>query len=153
MTEAIKDYIAKLPSDEEKCWSILRKVGENNHVLDSKADYPLLTEQNVATFYLVGDKETVTDEESWEKTETFTITHLEFIDWGILPDDDDEDVEELTEEQVTEAVQEMVRELLDLEIGDYEHSYYNSFHGYNFYIAPLKDAIVVIRKGDEVTIA
>jgi hypothetical protein len=150
MTDKIKDYIRKMPSADGDAWQLLKKVSDKFD-MDGKFSSPFFVAQNIATFFLVGDDKTETNEETEEKTETFTITHLEFIDWGILPDDNDEDVGELTKEQVAEAVQEMVLELLDLEIGEHEHAYYNSYNGWNLYRAPLKDAVVVVRKGEEVT--
>jgi hypothetical protein len=152
MTDAIKDYIAKMPKHEHWGWQWIQKVRREEDIT-GKYKNPLASFENCATFYLAGDDNTEYNDETGERTDTFTITHLEFIDWGILPDGDDEDIDELTEEQVAEAVQEMVRELLDLEIGEHEHAYYNSYNGWNLYRAPLKEAIVIVRKGEEVTVA
>ena len=150
MTEQIKDYIAKMPSADDDGWRLLKRVSDKFD-LDGKFQTPFFKAENVATFYLVGEDQSDTNDETGETKETFTITHLEFIDWGILPEGEEE--EELTDEQIAEAGQEVVREVLDLEIGAHEHAFYNSFNGFNLYRAPLKNAIVVVRKGNEVTLA
>jgi hypothetical protein len=150
MTEAIRDYIAKMPSADGDGWRLLKRVSDKLD-LEGKFKAPFFEAESVGTFYLVGEVQAETNEETGETTETFTITHLEFIDWGILPEDEEE--EELTDEQIAEAVQEVVNDLLDFEIGAHEHAYYNSFHGFNLYRAPLKNTIVVVRKGNEVTLA
>lgn len=151
MTDAIKDYIAKMPKHEHWGWQWIKEVRNADH-LKGKISNPFHKEESVATFFLVGEDSVETDEETGETTDTFTITHLEFLDWGILPDDDDEEAEELSDDQIAEIVQDTVLGLLDLEIGEHEHAFYYDYIGVNLYRAPLKNAIVVVRQGNEVTL-
>jgi hypothetical protein len=152
MTDKIKDYIAKMPKHEHWGWQWIKEV-KNGDDMSGKIKNPFHEAEGIATFFLVGDDKTERNEETGEKTETFTITHLEFIDWGIIPDADDYEDIKITPEDEVEIVRQLIFDILELEVGDHKPAHYNSYNGWNLYRAPLKDAIVVVRKGEEVTIA
>ena len=143
MTEAIRNYINSL--SKEKLWNCLHE-GDALY-MPKKNDHPLHTEKNVATFYLVGYIDEIeTEEDGLNIKNKVTITAIEFWDWGILPETDEEDEDdELSEEQIQEVVADSITEILDIEVEDYKHAYYNSFRGLNLYRAPLKKPIVLLR--------
>jgi len=146
MTEAIRDYIKSFSL--ENLWDILHEG--DAYYMPVKNKYPLCTEQDVASIYLVGDIERIDEEEEddWIIRRKVTITAIEFWDWGILPDDDEDDEgEEIvrTEEQIQEIVAEVLSQILEVEVGDYKWAFYDSFRGVNLYRAPLKTPIVLLR--------
>jgi len=145
MTEAIREYIKGL--SKEKLWVCLHEGDAIN--MPKKHEYPLHTERNVATFYLVGDIEEIEPgEDDLTVKDKVTITAIEFWDWGLRPESyEDEEGEEIkwSEEEIQEIVADGISEILDLEVGDHEQAYYESYQGFNLYRAPLKTPIVLIR--------
>lgn len=148
MTESIREYIKGIPSEQlQDCLIEMDQLS-----VSMKTKHPLHQETDVATLYLVGEVEEVeSPEEEMLVKKKVTITAIEFIDWGIIPDreydESDGEESEWTDEQIQELVAEQVQELLDLEVGNYEHALYLSGIGANAYRAPLKKPIVMLRTG------
>jgi hypothetical protein len=117
--------------------------------MPKKHDYPLHTERNVATFYLVGDIEEIEPgEDDLIYKGKVTITAIEFWDWELRPESyEDEEAEKIewSEEQIQEIVANGISEILDIEVGDHEYAFYEPYQGVNLYRAPLKTPIVLIR--------
>jgi hypothetical protein len=145
MTEAIREYIKGL--SKEKLRDCLHEC--DAIYMSKKKKHPYHEEFGSAVFHLVGNIEEIDPgEDALTIKDKVTITAIEFWDWGILEDlDEDEDDEEneRTEEQMQKLVADAIYELLDIRVGDYEHAYYESIQGVNLYRAPLKTPIILLR--------
>ena len=151
MTEAIRDYIKGLSGGDE--WKYL-KVCEDKFDLSLKRFYPY-HEENMVTYYIAGDVNYTGNKDDEEGMVLIIISHIEFIDTGILPpniqeeesEDIDEDDEIYTIEMCQDMISNHIEENLDIEVGDYEE-----VPGVGIYRAPLKKPFVLLRSGDDVTI-
>ena len=150
MTEAIRDYIKGIGEGEERKYL---KVCEDKFDVSLKRYYPI-HEEVMVSYYLAGNVDyTGTDED--ETIAMIAITHIEFIDTGMLPPiateeekaEMDEDDEIYTIEMCQDMIWNHILENLDIETGEYEQ-----VQSTGIYRTPLKTPIVLVRNGDDVSI-
>ena len=151
MTEAIRKYINGISEGDE--WKYL-KVCEDTFDRSLKRVYPY-HEEKMVSYYLAGDINYTGNEDDEEGIALIAITHIEFIDTGILPPDIvedesidmDEDDEIYTLAMCQDMISNHIEESLDIEVGDYEE-----VPGAGIYRAPLKKPIVLLRSREDVVI-